>query len=146
NTVDMTKTPPVVTVNTFISASVQPVDQKDLRVRGPLVSVDTAGKSYVVEVRPWQLASGNHGQMTVHTSDTTSFEIDGATSTGADGLKALAGKGAGTLTVAFGTLDTSTRDFTASSVLAGTSVDGQGLDAIQGNVVSRNADTFTVKG
>src|SRR5215471_5161755 len=146
NVVDMTKTPPVVTVNTFITASVKPVDEKDLRVRGPLVSVDTGAKSYVVNVRPWHLASGNHGQMTVHTTDTTSFEIDGVTSTGADGLKALDAKGAGTLTVAFGTLDTSTRDFTADSVLAGTSVDGQGLDAIQGNVVSRNGNTFTVKG
>jgi hypothetical protein len=146
NTVDMTKTPPVVTVNTFITASVQPVEEKDLRVRGPLVSVDTTAKSYVVDVRPWHLAGGNHGQMTVHTTDTTTFEIDGVTSTGAAGLTALAAEAAGTLTVAFGTLDTSTRDFTAATVLAGTSVDGEGLDAVQGNVVSRNGDTFTVKG
>jgi hypothetical protein len=146
NDVDMTQTPPVVTVHTFITASVQPVEEKDLRVRGPLVSVDTTASSYVVNVRPWHLASGNHGQITVHTTDTTSFEIDGAASTGAEGLAALAAKGAGTLTVAFGTLDTSTRDFTADSVLAGTSVDGEGLDAVQGNVVSRNGDTFTVKG
>ena len=146
NIVDTTKTPPVVTVNTFITASVQPVEEKDLRVRGPLVSVDTTARSYVVDVRPWHLASGNHGQMTVHTTGTTSFEIDGATSTGASGLQALAAKPAGTLTVAFGTLDTLTRAFTANTVLAGTSVDGEGLDAVQGNVVSRNGDSFTVKG
>ena len=147
NTVDMTKTPPIVTVNTFITASVQPVQDKDLRVRGPLVSVDTTASSYVVNVRPWHNSSGDHGQMTVHTTDTTSFEIDGATSTGADGLKALSAEAAGTLTVAIGTLDTSTRDFTATSVLAGTSVDGEGLDAVQGNVVSRSSDTtFTIKG
>ena len=146
NTVDMTKTPPVVTVDTFITASVQPVQQKDLRVRGPLVSVDTTASSYVVNVRPWHNTDGDHGQFTVHTTDTTSFEIDGVTSTGADGLKALAAEAAGTLTVAIGTLDTTTHDFTATSVLAGTSVDGEGLDAVQGNVVSRNADTFTVKG
>jgi len=147
NTVDMTKTPPVVTVNTFITASVQPVQDKDLRVRGPLVSVDTTASSYVVNVRPWHNTDGDHGQFTVHTTDTTSFEIDGVTSTGADGLKALAAEAAGTLTVAFGTLDTTTHDFTATSVLAGTSVDGEGLDAVQGNVVSRNSDTtFTIKG
>jgi hypothetical protein len=97
-------------------------------------------------VRPWFLASGDHGQLTVHTSSTTSFEIDGATSTGADGLKALAAQTAGTLTLAIGTLDTSTRDFTADTVLAGTSVPGEGLDAVQGNVVSRSGDTLTVKG
>jgi hypothetical protein len=146
NVVDTTKTPPVVTVNTFITASVQPVEEKDLRVRGPLVSVDTTASSYVVDVRPWHLASGNHGQITVHTTGTTSFEIDGTTSTGASGLQALAAKPAGTLTVAFGTLDTTTRDFTANTVRAGTSVDGEGLDAVQGNVVSRNGDSFTIKG
>jgi hypothetical protein len=146
NTVDLTQTTPVVTVQPFIVASVQPVTDKDLRVRGPLVSVDTAGSSYAVNVRPWFLASGNHGQLTVHTSSTTSFEIDGATSTGADGLKALAAETAGTLTLAIGTLDTSTRDFTADTVLAGTSVPGEGLDAVQGNVVSRSGDTLTVKG
>jgi hypothetical protein len=146
NTVDLAQTTPVVTVQPFIVASVQPVDDKDLRVRGPLVSVDTTASAYVVDVRPWFLAAGNHGQVTVHTSATTSFEIDGTTSTGADGLKALAAEAAGTLTVAIGTLDTSTRDFTANAVLAGTSVPGEGLDSVQGNVVSRNGDTLTVKG
>jgi hypothetical protein len=145
NTVDLTQTTPVVTVQPFIVASVQPVADKDLRVRGPLVSVDTAGSSYAVNVRPWFLASGDHGQLTVHTSSTTSFEIDGATSTGADGLKALAAETAGTLTLAIGTLDTSTRDFHGGHVLAGTSVPGEGLDAVQGNVVSRSGDTLTVK-
>ena len=146
NSVDLTQTTPVVTVQPFIVASVQPVDQKDLRVRGPLVSVDTTASSYVVNVRPWFVASGDHGQITVHTSATTSFEIDGAASTGADGLKALAAEAAGTLTLAIGTLDTSTRDFTANTVFAGTSVPGEGLDAVQGNVVSRTGDTLTVKG
>jgi hypothetical protein len=146
NSVDLTQTTPVVTVQPFIVASVEPVADKDLRVRGPLVSVDTTASSYVVNVRPWFVASGDHGQMTVHTSSTTSFEIDGKTSAGADGLKALAAETAGTVTLAIGTLDTSTRDFTADTVLAGTSVPGEGLDAVQGNVVSRNGNTFTVKG
>jgi len=146
NTVDLTQTTPVVTVQPFIVASVQPVTDKDLRVRGPLVSVDQTASSYVVNVRPWFLASGNHGQLTVHTSSTTSFEIDGAASTGANGLKALAAEAANTVTLAIGTLDTSTRDFTADTVLAGTSVPGEGLDAVQGNVVSRSGDTLTVKG
>jgi hypothetical protein len=61
-------------------------------------------------------------------------------------LKALAAEAANTVTLAIGTLDTSTRDFTADTVLAGTSVPGEGLDAVQGNVVSRSGDTLTVKG
>ena len=146
NSVDLTQATPVVTVQPFIVASVQPVAEKDLRVRGPLVSVDTTASSYVVNVRPWFVASGDHGQITVHTSSTTSFEIDGKSSAGADGLKALAAETAGTVTLAIGTLDTSTRDFTADTVLAGTSVPGEGLDAVQGNVVSRNGNTLTVKG
>jgi hypothetical protein len=146
NSVDLTQATPVVTVQPFIVASVQPAADKNLRVRGPIVSVDTTSSSYVVNVRPWFVPSGDHGQITVHTSDTTSFEIDGATSTGADGLKALAAEAAGTLTVAIGTLDATTRDFTADTVLAGTSVPGEGLDSVQGNVVSRTGNTFTIKG
>src|SRR4029078_296074 len=84
--------------------------------------------------------------LSVHTSSTTTFESDGAASTGANGLKALAAEAANTVTLAIGTLDTSTRAFTQDTVLAGTSVPGEGLDAVQGNVVSRSGDTLTVKG
>jgi hypothetical protein len=144
--VDTTQSPPLVTARPYIVAEVQPVEEKDLRVRGALVAVNTAASSYTVDVRPWHRGNGNLGRVTVHTTATTSFEVDGVAATGAAGLAALAAKPAGTLAVAFGMLDTTSRDFTAAIVHAGTSVSGEGLDAVQGNVVSRSGNQLTVKG
>jgi hypothetical protein len=144
--VDTTRSPPVVTARPYIVAEARPVDEKELRVRGTLVGVDTGASSYTVDVRPWHRGDGNLGRVTVHTTATTAFEVDGVATTGAAGLAALAAKPTGTLTVAFGSLDPANREFTAKIVHAGTSVSGEGLDAVHGNVVSRSGDRLTVKG
>jgi len=115
-------------------------------LRGALVSTDTAAGTYTVDVRPWFRPDGNHGRVTVHTTSTTSFEIDGVASTGSAGLAALAAKPAGTMTVAFGTLTTQDRTFTAEIVHAGDSVSGERFDAVHGNIVSRSGNQLTVKG
>ena len=144
--VDLTQTPPVVKARPFIVAEIEPVAEKDLRLRGALVSTDVAGSSYTVDVRPWFRPDGAHGRVTVHTTGSPSFEIDGVPSTGAAGLAALAAKPAGTMTVAFGTLSRLDRGFTAEIVHAGDSVSGERLDAIHGNIVSRSGNRLTVKG
>ena len=144
--VDVAQTPPVVKARPYIVAEIEPVAEKELRLRGALVSTDLAGSSYTVDVRPWFRPDGAHGRVTVHTTDTTSFEIDGVPATGAAGLRALAAKPAGTLTVAFGTLSTTERRFTAEIVHAGDSVSGERLDAVHGNIVARTGDQLTVKG
>jgi hypothetical protein len=146
NTVDLTTTPATVTVTPALVASLEPVDEKDLRLRGPLVSVDKTAKSYVVDVRPFHNKTVRLGEVTVHTTDTTDFEVNGVSSTGSAGLDALATAGAGTATVAFGTLDTNAKTFTASIVHAGTSVPGAGVDTVIGNVLSRNGNELTVRG
>jgi hypothetical protein len=146
NTVDLGQSPPIVTARPFIVAEVAPVEQKDLRLRGTLTAVDAAASSYAVDLRPWHLAHGNHGHVTVHTTSSTSFEINGIASTGSAGLAALAALPAGTLTLAFGALDTTSHSFTASIVQAGDSVDGERLDAVQGSVVARSGDQLTVMG
>lgn len=146
NEVDLSKSPVVVTARPFLVAEVQPVDEKDLRVRGPLVSVDTKASSYTVDVRPWFRREGAFGRVTVHTTPDTGFEIGGTAYTGAPGLAALAQQPAGTPTLAFGTLATQSRDFTANVVQAGDSVGGRGMDAVHGSVVSRTGNQLTVKG
>ncbi|MEO8464298.1 MAG: hypothetical protein ABI640_03080 [Gammaproteobacteria bacterium] len=146
NSVDTTQNPPVVTARPYIVADVEPAAQRDLRVRGALISADTTASTYTVQVRPWFVKDGDHGKATVHTTSTTSFEINGVASMGSDGLTALAALPAGTLTVAFGTLSTADKTFTATTVQAGDSVGGERLDAVQGNVVSRTATQLTVKG
>ena len=139
NTVSLTNpAAPVDTVKPFIVADVVPTDTKDVRVRGTLVSVDTTAGSYTVNVEPFDDDSTSRGQVTVNTTSTTTFEIDGTPYTGKDGITALNAEPAGTMTVAFGSFSTSTMTFTASRVLAGTSVENKSLDRLQGVVTSRS--------
>lgn len=147
NTVSPTDTPPVVdTVQPFIVASVVRLDNKETRVRGALVSVDTTGGTYTVDVEPFDDEHEHRGQIVVHTSDQTTYEIDGTSYTGGAGLTALSADPAGTLTVAFGTLSETDHTFTASRVLAGSSVESASLDRLHGVVVSRSGDTLVVRG
>lgn len=144
--VDLGQSPPVVKARPYIVAEVEPVAEKDLRLRGALVSTDVVAGSYAVDVRPWFRADGTHGRVTVNTNSATSFEIDGVAATGAAGLTALAAKPAGTLTIAFGTLSKQDRSFTAEIVHAGDSVSGERIDAVHGNIVARSGNQLTVKG
>ena len=146
HTVDTTTAPVRAVAEPFIVASIEPVDEKELRVRGPLLSVDTTANSYLIDVRPFNLRDARLGEFTIHTTSSTHFEVDGNTLTGAAGLEALARLGVGTATVAFGTLDVASRSFTAERVHAGTSVAGSQFDVLSGNVTARNGNTLTVRG
>lgn len=144
NTVDMTAH--TVTVSPFVVASVVPPDSRDTRARGRLASVDVSGNSYTIDVRPFHERSHSLGQLVVHTTSTTSFEIDGAVFTGTTGLTQLSSLTNQPMTIAFGTLTTSDHTFTARRVLAGTSVEDQRRDILSGNVLSRTGNTLVVGG
>jgi len=147
NTVgDLTQSPVPVTLRPFVLASVEPVASREVRVRGPLVNVDTAGGSYTIDVRPFNHPNARLGRLTVHTNDQTMWEIDGTPYTGAAGLTALASEPVGTPTAAFGTLSTADRTFTAARANAGTSVESAQFDALTGNVIARSGDSLTVRG
>ena len=103
----------------FIAAEVHPVDEKDFRVRGPLVAVSEDEMSYTVAVRPFHDRVTDFGRFTVFVTDDTEFEVNGDIWAGAEGLRALSAAGQGTPTIAKGTLTTSDRRFTADLVLAG---------------------------
>lgn len=136
-----------VTVSPVLIASVAPVDNKQIRLRGSLLSVDTAAGDYTVSVKPFH-DEGEHkqGTLTVQTNDATSFEINGMPFSGAAGLAQLAGLPTGTMVLALGALQTSNQTFLALRVLAGTSLEGPNLDHISGNVVARSGNTLTVHG
>jgi hypothetical protein len=146
HTVDLLPTPVEVTVEPFIVAEVEPVDEKEIRVRGPLVSVDVDTERYTIDLRPFHRRDGDFGEVPVLVTDETEYEVDGEAYSGGDGLRALEAAGAGTATAAFGTLDTAAREFTAARVLAGSSVPGVDYDAVQGHVIARSGDQFTVLG
>ena len=144
--VDITPTPAEAVSEQFILAEVYPVDEKDIRVRGPLVSVNEDEMTYMVALRPFHDRQGDFGRVPVHVTDETEFEVDEQMLVGIEGLRALAAAGPGTPTVAGGTLNVAERRFTAAIVLAGSSVPGIDRDAVVGNVIGRDGNLLTIRG
>ncbi len=144
--VDTAQSPPLVTAMPFLVADIDPVDEKDIRLRGPLAAVDLDALTYTINIRPWHRPDGDFGRITVHVDDSTEFEIDGTAYRGIEGLRVLDTAGAGTPTVAFGTLTVAERYFLAATVRAGDSVPGSGFDAAKGNAVARNGNLLTIRG
>jgi hypothetical protein len=145
NMVDLTAK--TVTVSPVLQASVVAADHKQTRVRGEIVSVDTADSAYTVQVDPFHEHHDDKlSALVVHTTEKTTFEINGTPLVGAAGLTQLATLSPNAISVAFGAVDSSTRTFTASNVFAGSSVEGGGLDHISGAVIARTGNTLTVHG
>ena len=146
HSVDIAPTPATAISEQFIVAEVSPVDEKDIRVRGPLASVNEDEMSYTIAVRPFHDRDGDFGRMKVFVTDETQFEVDESMFVGVEGLRALSAAGTGTPTIAHGTLATGDRTFTADIVLAGSSVPGIDRDAVRGNVIARDGNFLTVRG
>lgn len=146
HTVDITETPAEAVSAQFILAEVAPVDEKEIRVRGPLASVNIDEMTYTVAIRPFHDRDGDFGRVKVHITDETEFEVDENVFVGAEGLRALDAAGAGTPTVAQGTFAVADREFTANVVLAGSSVPGIDRDAVVGNVIRRDGNFLTIRG
>jgi hypothetical protein len=146
HTVDIVPTPARAASEAFIVAEVHPVDEKDIRVRGPLVEANVDEMTYTVAVRPFHDRVTDFGRFQVHVTNDTEFEVNGEVLVGADGLAALSAAGPGTPTVAMGTLTTADRKFTAELVLAGTSVPGHEGDAVVGNIIKRDGNFLTIRG
>ena len=143
-TVDLSATPITVTVEPVLSASLAPATSKQLHVRGPLVSASTSGSDFVINVRPFADPDSDFGQLTVNTTSSTTFLINGTSYAGSAGLAAMEALAAGTFTTAYGTWDKTTNTFSASIVHAGTSVAGVSGGSTVGTVVARSGDTLTL--
>ena len=146
HSVDIVPTPAVAVAAPFIVAEIDPVDEKDIRVRGPLVSVSEDEMTYTVALRPFYDRHGDFGRVKVYVTDTTEFEVNDEMFMGSEGLRAMNAAGQGTPTVAQGTLNVAEREFTADIVLAGSSVPGSDSDAVKGNVIARFGNELVVRG
>lgn len=144
--VDIDATPAIATAEPFIVAELDPVDTKEIRVRGLFLEANEAEMYYVVALRPFYDRIGDFGRMKVFVSDDTDCEINGSAFSGLECLRALDDAGQGTLTVAQGTLNVAERQFMANIVLAGLSVPGNGRDAAKGNVIARTDNELLVRG
>ena len=148
NLVDMsTPASPIVIVNPLLVADVNLDSPKPHRIRGPLDGVDTQAGSFTLILRPFNLLQGDLGRVTFFTDGNTTFEINQTSSQGSAGLSALAQQSRFTAVVAVGTFDPATRRFTATEVLAGSSVSFGTSDVLTGNVIARNNNNIlTVQG
>ncbi len=144
--VDIVPTPATAASEQFIVAEVTPVDEKEIRVRGPLFEVNEDASKYVIAIRPFHDRVGDFGKLTVNVTNETEFELNGEIFFGSEGLGALAAAGRGTPTIAAGVLNVAEREFTANIVLAGSSVPGHDRDALLGNVIKRDGNFLTVSG
>jgi hypothetical protein len=132
-----------VTVSPTLAATIAPSDDKPVRVRGTFAS---AGSSdFVVNVEPFW-SQTTTGQFTVNVTSTTTYEVNGTSYNGAAGLAAIAALATGTTIAALGTLDTSTSPatFTATNVMAGTSLQSATQYQLSGTVVARSGNTVTL--
>ncbi|PHS18607.1 MAG: hypothetical protein COA86_07920 [Kangiella sp.] len=147
HTVNLESDPIEVTTEPYIIAEVDPIINKEFRVRGPLIRVDEAESYFRIAVRPFHHQSSRNGGVNETTNDDTNFEIDGEAYLGADGLTQMASMPEGTPTITFGVFNRSEDSFTAISVVAGSSVPGAEFDGATGGVViARDGNTLRVKG
>jgi hypothetical protein len=103
--------------------------------------------SFTLILNPFNLLQGDHGRVSFLTDSRTTFEINQTSLQGSAGLAALAQQSRPTATVAVGTFDPATRRFTATEVLAGSSVSFGTRDVLTGNVIARgNNNILTVQG
>jgi hypothetical protein len=144
NTVNLTANPITVTVNPTLTASLTPDTTKQVHVRGPLVNVSTSASDFVVEVRPFEDQSNTTGQVTIATTGSTTYMINGTSYTGSAGLAQLDTLSAGTLTSTYGTWDRTAGTVTATQVLVGPSVEGTTMSSVAGTVLARSGDTLTI--
>jgi hypothetical protein len=146
HTVDITPTPAIATAEPFIVAELDPVDTKEIRVRGLFLEANEAEMYYTVAIRPFYDRVGDFGRIKVFLTGATDCEVNESEFSGVECLRALEEAGQGTLTVARGTLNVAERQFTAHMILAGSSVPGNGMDAAKGSVISRMDTELVVRG
>ena len=118
-----------VTVTPLIAGSSLPIDSKQVRIRGPLMSVANSGttitttttssSSFTMGAMPFNSIASGGGQLAIVPTDATDYEISGISSAGSVGLGQLAALSTGTLTVAYGTLITAIGTTTTTTTTTG---------------------------
>ncbi|HWN07265.1 MAG TPA: DUF4382 domain-containing protein [Steroidobacteraceae bacterium] len=144
--VNLGTTPATVTAAPFLVASLEPVDTREFRVSGPLVSVNEGDGRYRVNLRPFNHATAEHGAISIETTTDTTCEVDGDVLDIDDCLAALADLPEDTPTSALGIYDVDAQTFTAERVLVAGSVPGAEFDTVIGTVSARNLDQLVVSG
>ena len=157
-----------VTVTPLFTASIQPIDAKPARIRGPLLGANS--NFLATGIMPFDSTTAGLGQLSITPIDTTTYEISGIGLTGATGQAQMAALASSTLTTTFGTLTssdtaatadastvadaptaattpatTSTMTFNATQILVDGSAQGVDLARISGVVSARSGNTLGIE-
>lgn len=143
---DSTAAPTSVTVLPVLFADAQLNDNRPHRLRGVVEQVDTANSRFQVDLRPFDRRSGDYGDVVVHATGTTHYEINRQSFIGAPGLAALASLALPVPAIVVGQVDRDARTLTATHVFAGTGERNANDDYIRGHVLARSGDRLTVMG
>jgi hypothetical protein len=156
NTVDMTTSPPTLTVKPFMTVSTSAADNKLIRVRGPLINSSVNQGTYTTVVRPFFDEVNSLGTLTLFNNpNNTIYALGGTTYVGKPGLEALSQTSAGsTMTAAFTTFQPTPTNasgitagiFHSSYVIAGSTLEDFYTDGLEGDVIARNGNTLTLRG
>src|ERR1700683_1786343 len=155
NSIDMTTSPPTVTVKPYMTAAVTAADSKLIRVRGPLINSSNTTGTYTVVVRPFYDEVNSLGIDTIFNNANTIYTFGGTTYVGAPGLLALSQLSAGsTETAAFCTFQPTTTllagvnagIFNSVYVVAGSTLEDFYTEGIEGDVIARSGNTLTLRG
>jgi hypothetical protein len=137
-----------VTVRPFVVATATPTDTAPVRARGLFVAANTGSNNFIENIRPFEdNVYSTVGAVTVNTSSSTYYNLNGKVYTGSAGLSAMAGLTSNTPVIAIGTLgdmSTITPAFTATQVYAGTVVSNGQYEHVRGIVTARNGNSLTV--
>jgi hypothetical protein len=155
NKVDMTTSPPTLTVKPFMTAATTAADSKLIRVRGPLINSSVSLGTYTVVVRPFFDEVNSLGIDTMFNDANTIYTYGGLTYVGAPGLTALSQASAGsTETAAFCTFEPTPTPaagviagiFHSVYVVAGGTLEDFFTEGIEGDVIARSGNTLTLRG
>lgn len=140
----------VVVVRPFVEAAAPSSDTEPVRARGLLVVANPGQNNFVEDIRPFEdNVYSTVGALTVNTTATTYFNIDGTVLMGTAGLTQLTKVASNTPIEAYGTLgdmSTITPGFTATQVYAGTVVSNGEYEHVRGVVSAISGDTLSVIG
>jgi hypothetical protein len=155
NKVNLTTSPPTVTVKPFMSISTTASDNKLIRVRGPLINSSVNSDTYTVVVRPFFDEVNSLGTMTLFNDANTIYTLGGITYVGSSGLTQLSQTSAGsTVTAAYATFEptptpaagVSAGIFHPVYVVAGGTLEDFFTDGMEGDVIARSGNVLTVRG
>jgi hypothetical protein len=153
SSINYATSPATVTIKPYLTAAIAPPDNKMIRVRGPLINSSVDLGTYTVYVRPFFDEQNSLGSLTMFTTPSTVYTVNGVVSTGATGISQLSQSSAGTtVTAAFTTYTpTATPSATAAKyyanfVVAGSTLEDVYTQGLEGDVVARNGNTLTLRG